>query len=542
MRIVGYLFFGSLSTAIALGDVLTVDDSGGSDFLSIAPAVAAATPGDTILVRPGSYAGFTVDKDVRILGEGPGQPEVLGEVRIETLGPGAVVVLDRFDVRPVGNAPALRVIADQGVVHVQRSSLWGGTNYVQASPGAILSTGYVFLTDCSFRGSLAFLGTLTNSPGMRIEAADVAMDSCAVNGGIGYVEFGLFGYSIPGAAGLVMQSGLLFASNSTVTGGRGGDSPPAYSCDDPPPNAASDGGTGLVTNQPTTFIGSQVSGGAGGEGGFDACGGGGADGAPGAPYTGMPPTFLPETARVSTWSPRWWEVSSCAGSIVEVELSGEPGDQVFLAWSYRSTFNFELALRGVWLPRLPTIESTPFAVLPASGQLTATVQLPAPAAGELAADRFVQAYFVDSNGSPALGTPGSVVILPPGMPYCSVGQNSTGQSGLLEASGIASIQSGTLTLTASDVPPSQFGYFLSSGNQGLSLLPPPSQGVLCLELPIVRHGLTNTGTAGQVVMGVDLSTLPVAAGETWNFQFWFRDSNPGNTSNTTNGVAVVVCD
>ncbi len=28
-------------------------------------------------------------------------------------------------------------------------------------------------------------------------------------------------------------------------------------------------------------------------------------------------------------------------------------------------------------------------------------------------------------------------------------------------------------------------------------------------------------------------------GESWNFQAWFRDKNPGNTSNFTDGVSVL---
>ena len=40
----------------------------------------------------------------------------------------------------------------------------------------------------------------------------------------------------------------------------------------------------------------------------------------------------------------------------------------------------------------------------------------------------------------------------------------------------------------------------------------------------------------------DLGDLPqgtvVSAGETWNFQLWYRDVNPTQTSNTSNGLAV----
>ncbi len=547
MRFAGYLLFASLLTPTTFSDVLTVDDSGGSDFLSIGQAIFAASPGDTILVRPGLYPGFFVDKDVRILGESTDIVSVRGEVFVFGLAPGGVVVLDRLEIRPVQPTPALRVISAQGVVHAQRCSLEGGSSNVgpQAAPGAVLSSGSVFFTDCTIGGSWAwsFDDILTNAPGMRIDGADVAMDGSDVAGGEGVVTFGgLDATWIPGAEGVRLLSGTLFATDSRVIGGRGGNAFPAYSCSDPIPPPGSDGGPGMAAAVPSTFLGSLVAGGAGGLGGYDACGGGSADGAPGPPFIGVPPTFLSGIARTSNWTSRWWDPSSNGGAVVEVELSGAPGDEVFLAWSDQATFNPEPALRGVRLPDMPTIEMTPFAVLPASGQLTTTLELLGPDPGEPAVDRFVQAYFIDSNGSLALGTPGSVVVFSAGAPYCTVGQNSTGRPGRIAATGSPSPQLGALTLTAFDVPPNRFGFFLSSGLQGSSSLPPPSQGILCLELPIVRHGLINTGPAGQATLGVDLSTLPVVAGDTWNFQFWFRDSNPGDTSNTTNGVAVVVCD
>ena len=35
-----------------------------------------------------------------------------------------------------------------------------------------------------------------------------------------------------------------------------------------------------------------------------------------------------------------------------------------------------------------------------------------------------------------------------------------------------------------------------------------------------------------------MGTASAMAGDTWNFQAWFRDANPSGTSNFTNGVAV----
>ena len=77
--------------------------------------------------------------------------------------------------------------------------------------------------------------------------------------------------------------------------------------------------------------------------------------------------------------------------------------------------------------------------------------------------------------------------------------------------------------------------------------PPGSQGTLCLGGAVGRYAkqVANTGTAGVLVLVLDLTDTPtpngpvtVLAGETWNFQAWFRDKNPGTTSNFTNGVSV----
>ncbi|MCK6445501.1 MAG: hypothetical protein L6Q99_03840 [Planctomycetes bacterium] len=45
-----------------------VDASGGGDFLDLPPAIAAAAPGDVLLVVPGEYTGFLLEKPLSIVG------------------------------------------------------------------------------------------------------------------------------------------------------------------------------------------------------------------------------------------------------------------------------------------------------------------------------------------------------------------------------------------------------------------------------------------------------------------------------------------
>ena len=137
-----------------------------------------------------------------------------------------------------------------------------------------------------------------------------------------------------------------------------------------------------------------------------------------------------------------------------------------------------------------------------------------------------------------------------GASYCGPApSNSTGGPGLLISMGSSLVADNNLTLTANDLPPNQFGYFLNSQVQGFIPMPGGSQGNLCLAGAIGRYNgagqILNSGTGGTFSLLLDLTNTPtpgaavtVFPGETWNFQCWFRDVNPGAASNFTNGLAV----
>ncbi len=132
-----------------------------------------------------------------------------------------------------------------------------------------------------------------------------------------------------------------------------------------------------------------------------------------------------------------------------------------------------------------------------------------------------------------------------GTNYCGpANANSTGMGAQLAGSGSAVAAMNNLTLTGTQMPAGQFAMFLNSPTQGFTQ-PPGSQGNLCLGGQIGRH----TAQIGQVAMDgsfsrtIDLTSLPrpvggphsVVAGETWNFQLWFRD---GSFSNFTDGLSI----
>ncbi|MGD2019019.1 MAG: hypothetical protein PVJ89_12935 [Planctomycetota bacterium] len=129
--------------------------------------------------------------------------------------------------------------------------------------------------------------------------------------------------------------------------------------------------------------------------------------------------------------------------------------------------------------------------------------------------------------------------------YCSSVPNSSGAAGTIQASGSQSIFDGNLTLDAANLPPLSLGYFIFSETQGFSTGLGGGQGNLCLGGGIFRlsNFIQSSGFTGTVNFGVPFNGLPpgatINAGETWNFQYWFRDASGGvATSNTTDGVSV----
>ncbi len=137
-----------------------------------------------------------------------------------------------------------------------------------------------------------------------------------------------------------------------------------------------------------------------------------------------------------------------------------------------------------------------------------------------------------------------------GVSYCQATPNSSGMIGRMSATGSPVASANSLTMTASSLPPNQFGIFVTSRDQGF--VPGgggTSNGNICLGGLIGRLNrpgeIKATGPTGEFTLLIDLTGLPqgngvasVAMGETWNFQAWHRDG-VGLGSNFTEGLEVV---
>ncbi|MEZ6019661.1 MAG: hypothetical protein R3F17_06015 [Planctomycetota bacterium] len=134
-----------------------------------------------------------------------------------------------------------------------------------------------------------------------------------------------------------------------------------------------------------------------------------------------------------------------------------------------------------------------------------------------------------------------------GYQYCVGFPNTTGDYAHLVVFGDASV-AGNKTLHATAMPSNQFGYFLASqGGSGLSYI---NGGIFCLSGgPLGRYNqageIFNTQFAGtgDLTIGPNSYRGPggnvtVAAGQTWNFQAWYREL--GGFSNFTNAVSVTL--
>ncbi len=121
---------------------------------------------------------------------------------------------------------------------------------------------------------------------------------------------------------------------------------------------------------------------------------------------------------------------------------------------------------------------------------------------------------------------------------------STGAIARIGAYGIPTALDDVFSLTCEFLPAASFGMFLVGDSETGPFSPPSSLARLCLGGNFGRfaNAIQQAGAPGTVVIDVNLASLPlsppraVAPGETWRFQYWFRD--PLGTSFSSDAIAV----
>jgi hypothetical protein len=229
----------ALVAPVAAQQVWVVDDNGGLEvqFTDIQPAIDAATSGDTILVRGGTYAAFVMDgKGLNLVQDGPGATRSLGGV-IRNVDSDAVVIqgID-LDVGPGGLA-----------IEDVSAPVWIENCVVSGAPAAVSVAGgaAVLVVDCDLQGFAGAAGLdIVNGAVGRVSVYRTIIAA-------GATPSDFSGSGTPGAPGIALNGGRLVISGSFVSGGKAGNG--TLFCAGPAGPPPPSGGAGLRVQSGNAF-------------------------------------------------------------------------------------------------------------------------------------------------------------------------------------------------------------------------------------------------------------------------------------------------
>ncbi|MFN0242196.1 MAG: hypothetical protein ACKVWV_04825 [Planctomycetota bacterium] len=432
------LFISCCVMGPAAADVLVVNGAGGTPWQSIQAAVDAASDGDTILVKRGSYAAFTIDdKALRVVAESNHTVEIFGTVVVHDLAAQKLVVLAGLEMTGLpssaGTAPqALFLLDDAGSVRVQDCRVRaadGVANACAAGPGARVhdSTDVAFV-GCSLfglrahptRGGKGGSGLLADASS-SVACYDVLAQGGDADACSGCVVLGLCpdvplhddwcppgGFYPDGSFGGdgFEGAGFLFASNARFQGGDGGNAQQQSSGETVYAGIGGDGVRACTTACTIWLLDEVTTGGAAGgvdpspfqpwRAGAPGVGVRATDGATVASLSGMSRTLVgPNVVREA--------------QPIELQFFGEPGDTVHLFIGSAAGFQFSPALRGVKLVR--NAKRLRIGQIGASGVLAHTLSVSELGAGVLSKTLVFQSLHGSTNGRATLGTALAVVVV-----------------------------------------------------------------------------------------------------------------------------------
>lgn len=408
----------SLATTVALAslahaNVLVVGPSP-SDFTSLPAAVQAASSGDLLLVKSGTYAGFTVDaKTLTVLADTGSTVQLSSTVRVQNLTASQSCVLSGLAITSA-SSPALIASNVQGSLRIQSSTLRVSPSLAMGAVPAVTLTNCAnaALADCFCYGASPAQSFALAGEGIRASNVKLALENTLAQGGSGAP--GTWGTQAPGGVGgvgLTLASGELCASTSTLRGGPGGfggvQSTGLSGCAGQAALPGGAGGAGIEVAAAAVARLSicEVAGGAGGGGGTTACGAHGAIGSIGARVVG--------TAVESSGAARLMHAARVAreGASATFAFDGEPGDRVFLFIANDAGFQYQSALGGCVLVHNPFQRRVFLGTIPSGGVLTAALTIPELGANVSSVVRHVQAVSIDVASKGHLGAVGVLALL-----------------------------------------------------------------------------------------------------------------------------------
>lgn len=359
-----------------------VDDDGGAGvaFTDLPAAIAAAASGDALLVKPGSYSGFTLaGKSLVVTAETDLTADV-GPFTVTGIGAGQRVVLRGLDVGP-GATGASRLENSAGWIGLEDCNL-NATTATDLVALEVNNCAAVELVRCDV---LALGDSPTDaSDGIAATNSFLHLFGTTVQGA------GATCPGVDGGDGIRTSGGFLFLGGTTVLGGMGGPEAAGTLCIPP-----GDGGNGVVVSGSQTVLqGAALLGGTPGT--SAAC-------PPGAP--GQPSVVGSGSLTDLGGAARSLDVETPVrmGDLAANVLTGVPGDLVVLG----------IGLDPVALyfpPWLGTISVSPviftqvLGAVPGAGSFT--VMIPTPTFPSFEFVQFYeQAAFVTPAGQIVLSTP-----------------------------------------------------------------------------------------------------------------------------------------
>jgi choice-of-anchor B domain-containing protein len=134
--------------------------------------------------------------------------------------------------------------------------------------------------------------------------------------------------------------------------------------------------------------------------------------------------------------------------------------------------------------------------------------------------------------------------------YCSTSPNSVGSGALISGTGTTSLSANDFNLYVFGAVPGAFGLYYYGGAQTATLF---GDGIRCVaagSTGIYRLNPPQTVSVfGDLPRSVDYTAPPmnsgggmISEGETWFFQFWYRDTAAGGSGfNLSDGLEVIFC-
>ena len=421
----------------AQGQVHVVDAAGGAGaaFTDLPAAVAAAAPGDTVLVRSGAYSPFTLDgKGLFVLADTGADVAIDGTVAVRNLPAGQSVMLRGLATGAVLHE-GLLVEDCAGGVRVEDCSFTGQagtapspffpqqTLHYDGWAGARLeNSGDVAFARCELIGGEGLQAHVGGGSGDGAHGLDMS-GSVAVfedgtcfggRGGVGSLYLGIGGYPYPypgsGGVGASVHMSTLVVGGSALTGGPGAHGESGdFEC-----SGGASGGSGATVWADSTFYprDSTFTGGPAGLGGNDGVGGSCSDGSDGQPIT---TSFNSTTIPLSGGSRELVAPAPFRVPGVEsLQFAGTPGDLVLSAFAAPSGGQVILPPLGGTLFPVDPLLVTVHGAIPAGGVLDVPVSVLALPAGLASVALHGQAAHVDAAGQPVLGPFSSVLLLGPG--------------------------------------------------------------------------------------------------------------------------------